>query len=78
MKEAEKAVLADKVSTLQAELAAVTLEAERMSREAAHCKEQEQVDVPLLFSYLSVSQPWSLDRTLDLRGCRYLMEHFLF
>jgi len=36
-------VLADKLCGLQAGLAAVSLEAERMSREAAHYKEQEQV-----------------------------------
>lgn len=43
LKEAEKTVLSDRVSSLQAELSAAALEAERMSREAAHYKEQEQV-----------------------------------
>lgn len=43
LKETEKAVLSDRVSNLQAELAAAALEAERMSREAALYKEQEQV-----------------------------------
>lgn len=39
----EKAVLSERVSGLQTELSAVTLEAERTAREAAHYKEQEQV-----------------------------------
>lgn len=39
----EKAVLSDRVSSLQDELSAVTLEAERTAREAALYKEQEQV-----------------------------------
>ena len=43
LKEAEKTVLSDRVSSLQAELSAAALEAERMSREAGHYKEQEQV-----------------------------------
>lgn len=43
LKEAEKTLLSDRASSLQAELSAAALEAERMSREAAHCKEQEQV-----------------------------------
>lgn len=43
LKEAEKTVLSDRVSSLQAELSAAALEAERMSREAAHYREQEQV-----------------------------------
>lgn len=43
LKESEKTVLSDRVSSLQAELSAASLEAERMSREAAHYKEQEQV-----------------------------------
>jgi len=43
LKEAEKTVLSDRVSALQTELSAAALEAERMSREAAHCEEQEQV-----------------------------------
>lgn len=43
MKETEKAVLSDRVSYLQTELSAAALEAERMSREAALYKEQEQV-----------------------------------
>lgn len=43
LKETEKAVLADRVSYLQTELSAAALEAERMSREAALYKEQEQV-----------------------------------
>lgn len=43
LKEAEKSVLSDRVSTLQAELSAAALEAERMCREAGHCKDQEQV-----------------------------------
>ena len=43
LKEAEKSVLSDRVSTLQAEVSAAALEAERMTREAAHYKEQEQV-----------------------------------
>lgn len=43
LKETEKAVLSDRVSYLQAELTAAALEAERMSREAALYKEQEQV-----------------------------------
>lgn len=43
LKEAEKTILSDRMSSLQAELSAAALEAERMSREAAHSKEQEQV-----------------------------------
>lgn len=43
LKEAEKTVLSDRVSSLQTELSAAALEAERMSREVAHYKEQEQV-----------------------------------
>ena len=43
LKEAEKAVLADKVSALQAELTAAVRDTERTSREAALYKEQEQV-----------------------------------
>lgn len=43
LKETEKAVLSDRVSYLQTELSAAALEAERMSREAALYKEQEQV-----------------------------------
>ena len=43
LKEAEKTVLSDRVSSLQAELSAAALEVDRMSREAAHYKEQEQV-----------------------------------
>ncbi len=52
LKEAEKTVLSDRVSTLQAELSAAALEAERMSREAAHYKEQEQV-MRLLSEFIS-------------------------
>lgn len=43
MKEAEKTVLSERVSSLQAELSAAALETERVAREAAHYKEQEQV-----------------------------------
>lgn len=52
LKEAEKTVLSDRVTSLQAELSAAALEAERMSREAAHYKEQEQVPFLLLMNYL--------------------------
>ncbi|MED6270511.1 hypothetical protein CHARACLAT_011138, partial [Characodon lateralis] len=48
LKEVEKAVLSDRVSSLQAELSAAALEAERMAREAAHHKEQEQIRVGAL------------------------------
>lgn len=43
LKEAEKTVLSERVSSLQAELSAAALETERVAREAAHYKEQEQV-----------------------------------
>lgn len=43
MKEAEKTVLSERVSSLQAELSAAALETERVAREAAHYNEQEQV-----------------------------------
>lgn len=43
LKEAEKTVLLEKVSGLQADLSALSLEAERTAREAAQYKEQEQV-----------------------------------
>lgn len=42
-KEAEKAVLSERVSILQAELGTATLELDRLAREAAHYKEQERV-----------------------------------
>lgn len=43
LKEAEKAVLSDRVSLLQTELSAVALEVKRLLREAADYKEQEEV-----------------------------------
>lgn len=43
LKEAEKTLLSDRLSSLQADLSAAAVEVERMSREAAHYKEQEQV-----------------------------------
>lgn len=46
LKEAEKTVLSDRVSSLQAELSAAGLESERLAREASHYKEQEQVTQP--------------------------------
>lgn len=43
LKEAEKALLSDRVSLLQAELSAAALEVKRLLREAADHKEQEEV-----------------------------------
>lgn len=43
LKEAEKAVLSDRVSSLQTELSAAALEVKRLMREAADYKEQEEV-----------------------------------
>lgn len=43
LKEAEKAVLSDRVSSLQTELSAAALEVKRLLREAADYKEQEEV-----------------------------------
>lgn len=43
LKEGEKTLLTEKVSSLQAELSAAALETERVYREAALYKEQEQV-----------------------------------
>ena len=43
MKETEKAVLSERISTLQAELGVATLEVERLTREAGHAKELERV-----------------------------------
>lgn len=43
LKEAEKAVLSDRVSLLQAEVSAAALEVKRLLREAADSKEQEEV-----------------------------------
>lgn len=43
LKEAEKAVLSDRVSTLQTELSAAALEVKRLLREAVDYKEQEEV-----------------------------------
>lgn len=43
MKEAEKAVLSEKLSALQAELSTAALELERLSRETALLRDQERV-----------------------------------
>uniref|UniRef100_A0A673XCW3 Ciliary rootlet coiled-coil, rootletin n=1 Tax=Salmo trutta TaxID=8032 RepID=A0A673XCW3_SALTR len=51
-KEAEKAVLSERVSILQAELGTATLELDRLAREAAHYKEQERATVGALTSEL--------------------------
>lgn len=43
IKEAEKALLSEKVSALQAELSTAALELERLSRETALLRDQERV-----------------------------------
>lgn len=70
LKEAEKTVLSERVSSLQTELSAAALEAERMSREVAHYKEQEQVrrlNLPLLFKY-----------NIVFSGLKHIRKDFLF
>lgn len=54
MKEAEKALLSEKVSALQAELSTAALEQERLSRETALLRDQERVRIQRCFTTLAV------------------------
>lgn len=61
--------MSDRMSSLQAELSAAALEAERMSREAANYKEQEQVALCLNVSYV-VAEFFSVVSNTRMRKTR--------
>lgn len=65
LKEAEKAVLSDRVSLLQTELSAAALEVKRLLREAADYKEQEEVRAPRLLCSGVMIAPFKRSSSAD-------------